>query len=615
MIDSLPNFRIIRQAIVSAHNDKPSLLADLKDRTRVETLLNSPYLQAFLSEMRLEAQQAHQSPIVPLTFQLFQQFETSGERASYEQFYFMRRRHLVALVLGIVIDGHDDYWDAINNLLWEICNEYTWALPAHIPVGIDRVKAERLPPDQVIDLFASETAHMLAEINDLLGDQLAGWLSYRIHHEIERRIFQPMFNHAQAFKWETDTHNWAAVCGGCIGMTALLIETNRERLAGMIDRVIRAMGSFLSGFDTDGGCPEGISYWDYGFGYYVYFAERLSSFTDGAIDMLTSDHIRQIAMFPGRIGFGGGGYINYSDASSDVKIHAGLGCYLSKKLEIIIPDLKAPSFHDDRIYRWAHITHDLIWTNPESLNQPVHDQTVYLDKLGWVIDRRTVNGTSITFSAKGGHNAEPHNHNDLGNFVLYAEQIGLLIDLGAGVYTRQYFSEERYNIIHTSSLGHSVPIINGLGQEAGINYRAEVLFYQRYPTSVSYVLNLTSAYAVPSLRSLIRTFDWSVEESSNSAILLLSDTFEFSEAPVQLESCFMSMIAPYLGDGRIIWESGNIQLVMRYDKHEFDALIDRIETENHHYEPITVYRLRMCAQGDALLRYDRWLFEVNINAG
>ena len=146
-----------------------------------------------------------------------------------------------------------------------------------------------MPPEQVVDLFAAHTAHMLTEIVSLLGELLPDWLHYRIRTEVERRVFQPAFQGSHRFWWETASMNWASVCGGCAGMAALILVEDRERLAVMIDRVVRTMECFLDGFGSDGGCPEGISYWVYGFGYFTYFAEMLSAFTAGQIDLLQSE--------------------------------------------------------------------------------------------------------------------------------------------------------------------------------------------------------------------------------------------------------------------------------------------------------------------------------------
>ena len=69
------------------------------------------------------------------------------------------------------------------------------------------------------------------------------------------------------------------------------------------------------------------------------------------------------------------------------------------------------------------------------------------------------NKTGFFVAAKGGNNAESHNHNDVGSFELYIDQTPMIIDAGVGAYTRQTFSSERYAIWNTQSNYHNLPII------------------------------------------------------------------------------------------------------------------------------------------------------------
>jgi hypothetical protein len=41
------------------------------------------------------------------------------------------------------------------------------------------------------------------------------------------------------------------------------------------------MDIFLRGYDEDGACLEGASYWEYGISYYVFFGELLKNRTAG----------------------------------------------------------------------------------------------------------------------------------------------------------------------------------------------------------------------------------------------------------------------------------------------------------------------------------------------
>ena len=75
--------------------------------------------------------------------------------------------------------------------------------------------------------------------------------------------------------------------------------------------------------------------------------------------------------------------------------------------------------------------------------------------------------------AKDGNNAESHNHNDIGNFIVYHNNQPVVIDLGRDTYTSKSFSNQRFELMNCRSAYHNVPIINGLEQKDGRKYRAD----------------------------------------------------------------------------------------------------------------------------------------------
>ncbi len=76
-------------------------------------------------------------------------------------------------------------------------------------------------------------------------------------------------------------------------------------------------------------------------------------------------------------------------------------------------------------------------------------------------------------AAKGGHNGESHNHNDIGNFIVYADGEPEIIDVGNCVYTAKTFGAERYELMNTRSSNHNVPLIGGMEQVCGRQHAAK----------------------------------------------------------------------------------------------------------------------------------------------
>ena len=383
----------------------------------------------------------------------------------------------------------------------------------------------------------------------------------------------------------------------------------------MIERVLRTLECFLEGFGQTGGCPEGISYWVYGFGFYTYFAEMLRDFTAGQLDLLQGEHVRRIAAFPQAVSLGGDRFVNYSDAPESALIHPGLGSRLMARLQQPIPGLKPPDFHGDPIYRWGHATRDLLWTEVGALDQAVPDGRTYLRDIGWVVDRRSVGGRVVAFSAKGGHNDEPHNHNDLGHFILHLGGESLLADLGAGVYTRQYFSAGRYESLHTGAQGHSVPVINGQLQQAGPTHTASVLRYEARPEGVAFALDLTRAY-LPDARldSFVRAFEWAFDAAQGTATLRLEDAFNFTALPTMVEECFISRVPPHVETGAARWTGREGRVTLTFDPAQFEAVVEPLETQTHDHEPSAVYRLRLKALKAELARSDVFVFDCRLSA-
>ncbi|MEU6715708.1 heparinase II/III family protein [Nonomuraea sp. NPDC046802] len=479
------------------------------------------------AEIRQEAVRARATAAPELTFGLWRRFADHGERSAYEGAYFERRRRLVALVLAAHLDERPD--PALDDLLWSVCDEYSWVLPAHEP--------DDRPVNAFVDLFAAETAHTLAEATALLGGHIDARVRARVRDEVDRRVLRPL--RAGPMWWERAEHNWAAVCAGASGMAALALDS--EHLPVLLPRLVRAMESFLSGTGPDGACLEGPDYWAYGFGYFVYFAEALRERTGQ--DLLEGPHVRQMAAYPARIDFGNGWRPAFADSHGRGLYPSGLLHRLAVRLDVPIPGQPAPpSFHDDPCYRWAHLSRTLWWSNEPTRPRPdaaieqaepephtfrpdaaAHARPVlhasspeaamvrarpesraYLPDAAIVVAR--AGGTA--FAAKGGHNDEPHNHLDLGHFIIHAGGESVLDDLGAPQYTRDYFREGRYEVPQASAQWHSIPLIDGAAQQPGRDRRAEVVTHASRPGSLTFVLDLTAAYAAPRLARFTRTFHW-----------------------------------------------------------------------------------------------------------
>lgn len=384
----------------------------------------------------------HDNVIPQLKFSDFDEFRRTGNRITYETHYFNRRRRINGTFMMYTAFG-TEYLDELCDLLWAVCDEFTWALPAHMQDSIN----------DTIDLFAAETAMMMSEISYLLKNSLPKEIHKRITNEIHRRIFIPFEN--QTFSWEYAEHNWSAVCGGCIGMTYLY--NNRT----VPKRIISALKCYLSGIHDDGACLEGLGYWSYGFGYYMYFAMLLKERT--GIDIINSLKIKKIAEFQSKMYLYKNIPVSCSDALRTVSPLKGLTGIIDEIFNIPPPTDKLT--RNDDCDRWAHYIRSYLYKCKEPYSAygefvfPVSQWYIYKNK-------------NYGFFIKGGNNDEPHNHNDIGSFIIAAADGQLICDIGCGEYRADYFNNStRYNYLCNSSAGHNVPIIDDNYQCAGAEYR------------------------------------------------------------------------------------------------------------------------------------------------
>lgn len=451
--------------------------------------------------------------------ELFNEFYTNGNRLNYENEYFAKRKCLTVRAVYNIILGGKVGDTKLCEIINAICDEFTWALPAH--VGNDVKEAEK-----VIDLFSAETAQTLSEILHYtdLGEQA----HEKIHALLLERIVKPYENGTSW--WETSKHNWAAVCGACVGM--VYIYEFPERFCKVKDRILKTMKCFLSGYGNDGACLEGLGYWNYGFGYFVYFAELLRR-SDGT-DLLSNEKVRAIAEFNGHMFIGDSLCVSFSDSQRTTGVNIGLACFLNNEFGDI-KILKTRREDLDNCYRFAPYLRSFLWLNEGTVKRSKNTCGYkYFNDAQWYINKRE----KFAFAAKGGNNGEPHNHNDIGAFIIASGNEQLITDLGAGEYMRDYFNDEtRYDNFCVSSKGHSVPVIDGKYQKNGSGYCAEIL----KADNNTFKLDISGAYDLKQLKSFIREFE--IRENK----IIMRDVFEFSGT--EITERLVSLIKPQITNG------------------------------------------------------------------
>lgn len=493
------------------------------------------FYEKYCESIREEADQLRTEEMPAISEELFAIYEHTGNRLTYENVYFMRRKFLAVFGLKAILDREPGDIRKLEEILKDICREECWALPAHVNRKTD--KNWRI----YVDLFAAETAQALAEITFLLKGVLSSETTEIVRHEVRRRVLLPFSTSKAPYGvgWEYAVNNWCAVCGGSVGSAAIyMMQDREEELETLLERISYSLETYyLKSFTEDGVCPEGLGYFTYGMTYFIGFADQLYTFTAGKRNLFRNEKLAKIAAFQAKCYFQSGRTVSFSDGSTEETFRPGLTCYLAMKYPgAEIPAMeRAAGLNNDGCYRWMGLYRNLTWTKDyiEAIRQgKIADtdtakktfietsaaQTVF-PQAQWSICQ-SAGGAGM--AAKGGHNDEPHNHNDVGSFLYLIGKDFLLADLGSGEYTRDYFSEKRYENLCCRSLGHNVPVIDGGEQVAGEEYGCDRFEADGLGRTV---ISFAGAYANPELKALVRTLNWNAADGT----LWVEDSFEITE--------------------------------------------------------------------------------------
>jgi hypothetical protein len=243
-------------------------------------------------------------------------------------------------------------------------------------------------------------------------------------------------------------------------------------------------------------------------------------------------------------------------------------------------ELRAP-YTEDHCSRWAHAFRNLLWFDPGLGGETWEAADYYLEDAQWLVSRHATATGRYGFAAKGGHNDEPHNHNDVGQFILTADGAVFLADLGCGEYTARYFGPERYSYDCNGSQGHSLPIVDGHVQAAGAESAARSVQVSLGDDADRFRLDMASAYRLPQLSSLVRTFTW---RKTEMPLLVLEDSYEFASAPASIVERFVTRLEPRLDEGEaaLTISSERAGLVIRYDAADVRPSVSRHTFRDHY---------------------------------
>lgn len=515
------------------------------------------------------------------------EFERSGSRDIMQIPFGENNITLANLVQAELAEGKGRFIDQIINGVWHSCEMTSWALSAHIP-SAQTIKTS-LPShkEDIIDLTAGDLGSFLSWTYYFLKDEMDKvnpLVSERLRENIQDRILDPFMERSD-FWWqafdaspETMVNNWNPWCNFNVLSCFLLLENDVDKLDEAVYRSMVSVDKFINYTNTDGACEEGPSYWGHAAGKMYDYLQLLSTATGGKVSIFDQPIIKNMGEYIAKSYIGNGWVVNFADASAKGGGDKGVifrygkavnsnemmqfAAYLYKR------DDKKPYYNSGRdMYRTLESLrfHDeLVNTEPALSQVPAtwypETEFCYLR-----------NQSGFFFAAKGGYNSESHNHNDMGSFLLYLEQTPMIIDAGVGTYTRQTFSNERYSIWTMQSNYHNLPMINGVAQAYGPQYRSKNIQFN--PKKPIFSLDLANAYPA---EAAVEKWERTYRLEPNGG-MVIQDKFKLGKAKRPNQVNFLTWGKPDVSvPGNVIIEKEGISLKLVYDAAQFDPVVETI---------------------------------------
>lgn len=530
------------------------------------------------------------------------EFERSGNREIMENPFDANNQAIVRLMLAELAEGKGRFVDQLINGVFHTCEMTSWALSAHL-VRQPSHRALPTPEYPLIDLTAGDLGGFLSWVYYFMHgefDKIDPEISRRLYHELDERVMKPFLEN-DSFWWMAIDYkgemvnNWNPWCNSNCLMTFMLLENDRERLAKAVYRSMESVDKFLNYVHSDGACEEGPSYWGHASGKCLDYLILLNRITGGKISLFDNAQIKAMGEYIARSYVGNGWVVNFADASARgggdpymiYRYGKAVNSDILKQFAGMLNQGKTEgiSFRGRDLFRMLEA---LAIKDELSVCQNKYEGASYT----WYPETEFcyIRNKKAFFAAKGGYNDESHNHNDAGSFSLWINDMPIMIDAGVGTYTRQTFSSERYSIWTMQSNYHNLPLINGVPQKYGKQYKA---------TEVKATRNAFSANIATAYPEEAKVKRWIRSYLLKSNELVVSDNFELKSVEAENTVNFLTWGDVSVEDGKVHIQVNGVDAVLEYDNKKFKVSKEPIRLTDKKLSDVwgrEIYRLSFVAK-------------------
>lgn len=537
----------------------------------------------------------------------FLEFIRSGDRL-----YSTCGSALIALVMGELVEGKGRFIDQIINGVWHFSERTWWGWTAHL--GPQKAGAG-LPDvnEPYVDLGVGEEASNLCWTLHLFKkefDKAHPLIAQRLKQEILHKVLNPYFERDDfwymGFKGG-HPNNWNPWINYNMLTSYLLIVDEPEHRAETVHKVLRSIDKFLNAYPDDGGCDEGPSYWGAAGAYLYESLEVMGYATGGLFDVYDNQLVKNIGKYFYEVNIHAPYFINFADADAETGGSPSVVYRYGKAIND--PVMQKFGAYLANLNRWGDSAlggkiggqiRDLKMLN--EIRTAPKEEALVADfwypntEIAGGRDRKgSFNG--FFFGAKGGFNAESHNHNDIGSCLMYFDGKPCLVDAGRETYVAKTFSSRRYEIWTMQSGYHNLPVINGVDQKDGAKYKARNSSFKANSGTVTFSTDIAGSYPEEAgVKSWVRTY--TLKRGNRFEI---KDHYQLNEVTGQptssnlLTACKVSITKP----GVLRFEGDGFVLNMSYDASLFKPEIEPLSLTDKllkRYWPDGLIRIKMIMQ-------------------
>ena len=471
------------------------------------------------------------------------------------------RNILLNFICAECIENQGRFIEDIVNGVWSFCEKTDWIPPQHLNHMYDYQK-NYLPDieenNRFIDLHIGMTASTLAwayYFHKEKLDEITPLICKRIKYEIRHRVFETLILRKD-FGWmgfvpsRHKVNNWnpfiISHCMECV----MILEDDAKKRSELCETMLRIVDNYYDILPDDGGCDEGPHYWSLAGGALYDILEIMHYSTKGEYNLFENEKVRSIAQYMNKVHIHKNYFVNFADTRGKTDIPMALyrfGKYINDD-DVSLLGTASPYQHGSACkYR---LFADLLMSDGRfsGENKVKHTSYAWLDKTQIGVARESADTHEGLFMAfKGGNNDESHNHNDVGNFIVYSDGMPAIIDVGMGTYVPITFSDRRYELYNTQSAYHNLPTINLCMQEAGKEFKASCVEFNQDKDTVKAKMSLKDAYPEEAnICKWVRTYEL---DRINSKIVI-EDSYKLEENK-NIRWTLMTNIKPQTQNGKI----------------------------------------------------------------